>query len=318
MAGMSGKFGIQYSSFSYPEGNESIYSHISEVALECERLGFDSFTLADHFFSALGPPQEPFMEAWTTLSALSVTTQRIRLGSLVSSNLFRNPALLAKMAATVDVISNGRLILGVGSGNLPKEYQMYGLSFGTPRERIGRLEEALQVITMLWSGDQVDFEGRYYSLEGAICSPGPLQKPRPPIMVGGDGQKATLRLVARYGDMCNIHGSPEAIREKLDSLDRHCGSIGRDPAEVLKTRHSFAIIGETDAEVKAKAQGFLDGTGLAPSVLDSFDIGTPGQLTELYRRHFDAGLDYLIVNFRRDAGVEPVQLFAQQVMPNFS
>jgi len=313
---MSGKFGIQYSSFSYPDGNESIYSHISEVALECERLGFDSFTLADHFFSALGPPQEPFMEAWTTLSALSVTTERIRLGSLVSSNLFRNPALLAKMAATVDVISNGRLILGVGSGNLPKEYQMYGLSFGAPGERIGRLEEALQVITMLWSGDQVDFEGRYYSLEGAICRPGPLQKPRPPIMVGGDGQKATLRLVARYGDMCNIHGDPKAIKEKLDALDRHCESISRDPTEVLKTRHSFAIIGETDAEVNAKIQGFLHGTGLAPSVLDSFDIGTPGQLTELYRRHFDAGLDYLIVNFRRDAGVEPVQMFAQQVMPN--
>ncbi len=315
---MSGKFGIQYSSFTYPDGDAGIYSHISEVALECERLGYDSFTLADHFFSALGPPQEPFMEMWTTLSALSVTTQRIRLGSLVSSNLFRNPGLLAKMAATVDVISKGRLILGVGSGNLPSEYKMYGLPFGAPGERIGRLEEALQVITMLWSGEQVDFQGRYYNLEGAICSPGPLQKPHPPIMVGGDGRKATLRLVARYGDMCNIHGNPSEIREKLDALEAHCERIGRDPAAVLKTRHSFAIIGESDAEVQGKVQRYLDETGLDSSALNGFDIGTPDELTELYRRHFDAGLEYLIVNFRRDGGVEPVQMFAERVMPHFS
>ena len=314
---MAGKFGLQYSSFVYPDGDENIYSHISEVALESERLGFDSFCLADHFFSALGPPQEPFMELWTTISALAATTSRIRLGALVSSNLFRNPALLAKMGATVDVISDGRLLMGIGSGNLEQEYKMYGLTFGTPGERIRRLEEGLQIVTRLWSEDRVDFQGKYYSLDGAICSPGPIQDPRPPIMVGGDGLKTTLRLVAQYGDMCNIHGSPAVIREKLDALEYHCEAVGRDPGEILKTRHSFAIIGETEGDVESKIEKYLTETSLDRSSLNSFDIGTPEQLTELYQKHFDAGLEYLFLNFRRDGGVEPVQLFAQQVMPNF-
>ena len=315
---MAGKFGIQYSSFVYPEGPEHIYSRISEAALVSERLGFDSFCLADHFFSALGPPQEPFMELWTTLSALSVTTKRIRLGSLVSSNLFRNPALLAKMGATVDVISGGRLIMGIGSGNLAKEYQMYGLSFGTPGERLRRLEESLQVITRLWSGEEVSYQGKYYSLEGATCSPRPIQSPNPPIMVGGDGRKATLRLVAQYGDMCNIHGSPGEIETKLDALNSHCEEVGRDPSKILKTRHSFVIIGETEAEVEGKIERYLTETGSDRSSLDSFDIGTPGQLTELYQQHFNSGLEYLYVNFRRDGGVGPIQLFAEQVMPSFT
>ena len=314
---MPKKFGLQYSSFLYPDRDEGIYSHVAQVALEAERLGFDSLMLADHFYSAIGPPQEPYMETWTLLGALAATTNHIRLGSLVTANLFRNPALVAKMGASVDVISGGRLIMGIGSGNLKQEYDMYGVPFGTNADRLGRLEEAVQIIHKMWTEDTSQFEGKYYQINDAICSPKPVQQPRPPILIGGDGEKVTLRLAAQYGDMCNIHGDPATIRHKLDVLEAHCNKLGRDPDEIVKSRHSFMIIGENEAEVEVKVERYLTETSLERSAISRFDIGTAAQMQQLCGELFEAGLDYLIVNFRRDWGVEPLQLFAEQVMPGF-
>jgi len=316
---MAGKFGIQQPSHTVPEG-ENQYKRVEQVAVEAEKLGFDSFWVMDHFIQIpiVGSEQEPILEGWTTIAALAAKTSKIRLGTMVTSNVFRNPAHLAKMGATVDVISGGRLIMGMGAGYHQREFEGYGfLPSSTRAERIRRLEEAVQIIDKMWTEEAPDFQGRFYSISKAICNPKPIQKPRPPIMIGGGGEQLTLRVVARYADMCNLFGDPPAVRHKLEVLERHCGEVGRDPKSILKTRLGPIIIASNEASLEKAKERALSGGRYFAGRPEDVITGTPQQCIEICGKLFEAGMDYLIFNFPNSFELEPLQLFAQEVVPAF-
>src|SRR5579871_3297300 len=202
------------------------YETMVRVAQEAEASGYASIWLYDHFHTVPTPTQEVTFECWTSTAALARDTKRVRLGQMVTCNSYRNPALLAKMASTVDALSHGRLILGIGAGWYEHEYLAYGYPYPGTRERLERLREAVQVILAMWSQEEAYFEGKYYSVNGAINQPKGVQKPHIPLLIGGGGEKVTLRLVAQYADACNIGGNIPTIKHKLDVLRQHCEEIG--------------------------------------------------------------------------------------------
>jgi alkanesulfonate monooxygenase SsuD/methylene tetrahydromethanopterin reductase-like flavin-dependent oxidoreductase (luciferase family) len=226
------------------------YDEILKVWLEAdEEPVFEHAWLWDHFIPLRGPANGAALEAWTLLAALAAQTKRLRLGVIVTSNRIRPPAVLAKMAATVDVISRGRLEFGIGAGGsaqrdpalnqiVHREYDAYGIDVVPTPEAIGALGEACTIIKRMWSEDEpFDFEGRYYQLKGAICEPKPVQRPRPPIMIGAAGEKLSLRVVAEHADIwnCPTRGDVEEFRRKSAVLDEHCAAIGRDPSEIRRS-----------------------------------------------------------------------------------
>lgn len=200
-----------------------------------EVLGFHTAWVFDHFFPIFADPGGPCLEAWTTLSALAAHTQRMQVGVLVTGNTYRHPALLANMAVSVDHVSGGRLILGLGAAWFEQEHRAYGIPFPPRGERIRRLDESLALLKLLWTEERVTFKGRYYELRDAYCEPKPLQRPHPPIMVGGGGERMTLRVVARHADQWNTFGSPETFKKKIALLEEHCREIGRDPDTIEKS-----------------------------------------------------------------------------------
>ncbi len=226
------------------------YDQILSVWLEAdEEPLFEHAWLWDHFIPLRGPANGAALEAWTLLAALAAQTKRLRLGVIVTSNRIRPPAVLAKMAATVDVISRGRLEFGIGAGGseqsdpalsqiVHREYDAYGIDVVPTRDAIGALGEALTIIKRMWTEDEpFDFDGRFYKLKGAICEPKPVQRPRPPIMIGAAGEKLSLRVVAEHADIwnCPTRGDVEEFRRKSGVLDEHCAAIGRDPSEIRRS-----------------------------------------------------------------------------------
>ena len=199
---------------------------------------FEHAWVNDHFMSLGDNPADPYLEGWTLLAALAAQTRRLRIGVMVTSNTYRYPAVLAKMAATVDIIAHGRLNFGIGTGWSEREHRAYGIPLPPPGERIRRLGEACELIRRLWTEPVVSFDGRYYHLSEAHCEPKPIQKPYPPFVIGGDGEQLIQRVVARYADIwdCSVD-SPEEYRHKSAVLDSHCAAIGRDPATIERSRH---------------------------------------------------------------------------------
>lgn len=228
-----------------------------------ERLGYDGVWLADHFMPNAKDTKQPWPEAWTTLAALAATLPRLRLGPLVTGNTYRHPAVLAKMAATVDHICEGRLVLGLGAGWQENEHRKYGLDFGTVGERLSRLEEACQVIKALLHEDSASFAGKHYQLQDAPLWPKPCQT-RLPLMIGGGGEKVTLRIAAQYADEWNVWGTPAVLQRKMAILDSHCERLGRDPAEI--ERSAVAMLFVTDDAEAAKKAGATPPAALAGSV----------------------------------------------------
>ena len=228
------RLGLQLPSFSYPGGTPEIRGRLTEIARATESAGLDSLWVMDHLFqlpedTGWGGPEEPMLEAYSTLGFLAGVTERIRLGALVGCALFREPALLIKAATTVDVLSGGRLTFGIGAGWYEREARGLGIPFPDRRERFARLEETLQIATRLWSDDRSPYSGAFTTLAEPIIRPQPVSRPRPPIMVGGNGERRTLRLVARYADACNfLVLEPDEVRAKLEVLRRHCDELGRD------------------------------------------------------------------------------------------
>jgi F420-dependent oxidoreductase-like protein len=205
----------------------SDYNTIKQIAQDCESLGYDSVWAMDHFMWGFKEAGSVF-EAWTLLSALAVETKTIKLGPLVGCNSFRNPTLTAKIASTLDVISNGRLIFGYGAGWKEEEYRAYGFPFEDPVTRLKKLKEGITLIKKLWTEEKTSFSGDFYEAKGAICNPKPLQKPHPPIMIGGGGEKYTLKLAAEIGDIWDRWGaSIEEYRRKVKILHEHCDTLGR-------------------------------------------------------------------------------------------
>jgi len=312
------RFGLQHPIFTFDGKGGQIFKTLTARARSAEEGGFDSLWLMDHLLMipGVGKPEDPMPESWTTLSSLIGVTRKIRLGTLVTGNIYRNPALLAKMGATVDVLSRGRLFMGIGAGWFEEEAEAYGIPHYDVPGRLKRLGEALQIIRGMWSENSFSFEGKFYNVNKAICMPKPVQKPHPPIMIGGDGEKTLLRLVAKYGDACNLFGGNAAvIRHKLSVLKKHCKAVGRDYDDILKTRLGHVIIAKDHRE----AMSIAEEEGISPERLKSRTIfGSPAQVKAGIRELADAGLEYLILNMPPKREETMLKQFAEEIIPSFS
>ncbi len=237
--------GIHFANFTLPGGPAALAPALATTARVAEEAGCSTFTLMDHWFQMelFATSQDPMLEGYTSLGFVAGQTQRMTLGLLVTGVTYRQPGLLAKIVTTLDVLSSGRAMLGIGAAWYEREHLGLGVAFPPISERFERLEEALQICNQMWSDNDGPYEGRYYQLSETICSPSPVQQPRPKILIGGGGERKTLRLVARYADACNLFATgPDEVGHKLDVLARHCETEGRDPATIRRT-----IIGGGDA-----------------------------------------------------------------------
>lgn len=246
--------------------------------------GWDGMWLADHFMPNATDTSTPWPEAWTTLAALAPQVPGIRLGTLVTGNTYRHPAVLAKMAATVDHISGGRLVLGIGSGWQENEHQQYGIEFGTVRQRLDRLEEACAMIKSLFNEPSANFEGRFYTLKQATLEPKPLQ-PNLPLMVGGGGEKVTLRITARYADEWNVWGTVETMIHKMKILDRHCEDIGRDPKDIQRSAVALLFLSDDDKFIQQ----------IRETVDRALIAGNLAEVQDTVKAYQEAGVDELLV-----------------------
>jgi F420-dependent oxidoreductase-like protein len=317
------KFGYQQPSHTFDglEGNNSttIFEKLSTIARRCEDEGYDSFWIMDHLIQIelVGKYEEPIMESYTTLSALAPLTNKIKLGALTTCNLFRNPALLAKMGATIDQISKGRFWLGLGAGWFEEEAKRYGYNFEDNKTRLRMLEESLQIIEKAWTEDYPSFHGRYYSIENLILNPKPIQKPRPRILVGGGGERTTLRLVAKYADACNLFPSGKELQEKLEALKKHCEQVGRDYSKILKSKLASVMFGRDREDAMRKIKATKPPSIDIGSYADSFLLGSASEISEQVSHLVDQGIDYLIVNFRGKYDPNDHEVFARDVISRF-
>lgn len=248
------KLGIQV------EGQEGLtWEQWERVVRAVDASPLDSLFRSDHFMSDMGPPERPSLEAWTSLSAAALMTSRIRFGPLVSPITFRHPAMLARFAAAVDIMSGGRLILGVGAGWDEEEHQAFGIDLPSIGERLDRLEESIAVIRLLWTGGPVSFTGRHFQLRQATAFPVPVQQPGPPILVGGDGERRLLRIVAQHADEWNSTvATPEEYRHKVQVLVDHCRAVGRDPDAITRSWMGPVCIGQSPEAVEERAAWFAE------------------------------------------------------------
>jgi F420-dependent oxidoreductase-like protein len=287
------------------------YKELAALCRRCEGIGFNSAWLMDHL--TWGPDDAVF-ECWTTLSALSRETSEIHLGPFFLCNDYRNPALVAKMAATLDVISDGRVELGMGAGWKDDEYRAYGYPFSPPRERIARLDEAVSIMKLMWSGRPATFKGNYYQIQEAECKPRPVQPGGPRLWIGGGGERLTLRVTAGHADACNFSGlstDVETFRNKLAILESHCRSVGRNPHDILKSVTLEMILGRDEGEAHRNEKR-------APSSRspEARFVGTPSQCIALLQEFVDSGASYFMLH------IEDLQssfdLFEKEVLRSFT
>jgi len=289
------RLGLQLPSFTFPGGPAELRSHLTEIAEAADAAGFSSLWVMDHLFqlpedTGWGGPEEPMLEAYSTLGFLAGLTSRVRLGALVGCAMFREPGLLLKTATTVDVLSGGRLTFGIGAGWYEREARGLGIAWPERSERFARLEETLRLAHQVWADDRSAFIGRFSTLAEPIIRPMPLSRPHPPIMVGGNGERRTLRLVAQYADACNfLVLEPDEIRGRMRALRAHCDAIGRDVSEI---------------EITA-----LDEVDLRPGRM------TPGDVIARARAQADAGVEHLIVNMPDAWDVRHLELIGREVIP---
>jgi len=295
------------------------FGAIRNVALRCEALGFDSIWVYDHFITFPATTEACF-ESWTTLGALAALTKNLGLGQLVTCNSYRYPSVLAKIGATLDVISNGRLNLGIGAGWYKLEYDAYGIPYPKDSVRIAQLREAVQIIKKMWMEDEPSFHGQYYTIEKAINSPKPIQKPHPPILIGGEGKKLTLRVVAELADRCNFGGSitPQRYKELLQVLDEHCRRVGRRIDQIEKTLIvDYTVIAKNRTALKEKIKKFKPKGVSKAQFTEGNLVGTPEDIISRIQEFIDVGVTYFMMRFPDMLKNEPFQLFAEEVMPAF-
>jgi F420-dependent oxidoreductase-like protein len=321
------KFGLQHPNFSFDYDGQSNKADNSQIAdslknliTKAENSGFDSFWVMDHFHQIqfVGRPEEAMLEGWTVISMLAAITTKIKLGTLVTGIIYRYPSVLAKIAATLDVLSKGRLFMGIGAGWNEQESLAYGISFPSNQERMLRLEEAIQVIRKMWTEEPyASFNGKYYQIRNAYCNPKPIQKPSPPILVGGSGERKTLKIVAKYADACNLFGSPETVRKKLDILKEHCKSVGRDYSSILKTKLSAIIVDDNNDMAKNRVRKTFG--GIPEEQIKEFVIyGTPEDVSRQIEIFEQVGIQYLTVNLEPYGELEALNTFANKVINKIS
>jgi len=286
------------------------YRELATLCRRCEVVGFDSAWLMDHLTWG---PDDAVLECWTTLSALSCETSKIHLGPFFLCNGYRNPALVAKMAATLDIISDGRLELEMGAGWKEDEYRAYGYPFGPPAERIARLNEAVSIIKLMWSGKPVTFHGKYYNFLETVCRPKPVQPGGPCLWIGGGGEQLTLRATAKHADACNFSGlstSLQMFQRKVAILERHCRSVGRRPDEIMKSVTLELILGKDENEARRNERQ-------APpsrSPENRF-VGTPSHCISSLQGFIDSGASYFMLHI--EDLLSSLDLFEKDVLPSF-
>lgn len=284
------------------------YETMTCVAQTADEVGFASVWLVDQFHTIPHPSQEVTFESWTTTAALARDTKRIRVGQTVTCNGYRDPALLAKMASTVDVLSHGRLNFGIGAGWFEHEYRAYGYDYPETPDRLRRLAEAVQVILAMWTQEEAVFEGKYNQVRGAINQPKGVQQPHIPLLIGGGGEKVTLKLVAQYGDACNVFGDQETIKHKFAVLKAHCAAVGRDYESIHRTAGAFCCIGETDEQARAKFPAALLGRPVAAGAL----IGSPDTIREHLAELEASGVQEVILGLPDVLQLDTLRFFAQE------
>jgi F420-dependent oxidoreductase-like protein len=290
------RIGLQIPRFTWPEGTASIGPKLADIGRTADEAGFASIWVMDHFFQieVVGDVEEPMLEGYSALSYLAAVTEKVRLGTLVTGVHYRYPGLLVKTATTLDVISGGRAYLGIGAGWNERESRGLGVPFPSTKERFERLEEALQIAQQMWSEKVGSYEGEHYQLAEALNNPQALSEPHPPIMIGGMGEKRTLRLVAQYADACNLfaYGGPDMVRHKLDVLQGHCEDVGRDYEEIERT-----ALGTVNL-----AEGGM----------------TADEVIGFCRQMSEAGIQHLIFNMPNVHEIEPLERFGEEIIPALS
>jgi F420-dependent oxidoreductase-like protein len=294
---------------------------LKTIALQCEELGYDAIWFGDHL--ATGDSR---LECWTILSALATCTKSIRIGSMVLCNNFRNPALLAKMAASLDIISKGRLEFGIGAGGNKDEHESYGYDFPDPRVRIRRLRESLEIIKRMWTQDRPSYHGEYYHIERVLSAPKPLQKPYPPITIGGGGERYTLRVVARYADRWNGFGPLSQYLQKMKMLENYCTQIGRTPSEIEKSYYFMLGIYHNESELGERLKKDYQNLpiGYATSyekwleiVRARYILGTPEECLNQIRNVVDSGITHFVIGSERqvtNTRMDELRLFSEEVV----
>ena len=285
-----------------------------EIARYAEDAGLDSLWVYDHFHNVPRPAHETVFECWTTLAAISQVTSRIMLGQMVTCTPYRDPSLTAKITSNIDVMSNGRLIWGVGAGWYEHEFKGYGYEFPRPAARIKMMEEAIEIVTAMWADDDVSYSGVHYELDGAQCDPKPVQQPRPQVLIGGGGEQLTLRVVARLGDASNFGGTPDEFAHKCEVLKGHCAAVGRDYDEIQKTISGEIFIRETEAEIEAAGSLSLVGLPMDQWRAGAF-VGTPEQVAAAMQARIDLGATAFYPWCADYPDTETVRLLAEVVAP---
>jgi len=283
-----------------------------------EQTGWDAACVTDHFMPNTADRVGDMLESWTTLTALAALTKRMRVGTIVSGNTYRHPAVLAKMAANVDIISGGRLICGIGAGWQENEHTAYGLPFYTVGERLQRLDEACQVLNMLWTQERSTFKGKYYQLDDAPLMPKPVQKPRPELLIGGGGEKVTLKIVARWADHWNVWGGPDILAKKGKILDGYCAAIGRDPKTILRSAVMVPVLSEDRAQIDKFQRIFMQRMSRdEASAKDTMLAGSVAQIQDKLGKLREAGVGLLFIPtmFLGKDQLKPLDAFIEKVAP---
>lgn len=300
------------------------YAELARAFEEIERMGFNSVWLYDHFYPMIDPTNLSVLECFTALSALAPQTKNIRIGALVACNSFRSPSLLAKIGASLDVISSGRLEFGIGAGWYKNEYEAYGFPFPDALVRLEQLREAVQVIKKLWTEPRASFEGKYYALRDAISEPKPIQTPHPPIWIGGSGEKVTLRIVAEFGDYCNLMGSPREFRRKLHTLEKHCSRVRRSFDHIRKSWHGFLVLVDDRSLTRTTVQAIKSKIPIERTREMKFDdfvqrniVGDKQECMEKIDELVDAGATYIIPHLFDSASLRLTRAFSREIMPAF-
>jgi len=291
------------------------YEAMTKVAQAADRGPWDGVWVYDHFHTVPEPTLETTFECWTITSTLVRDTKRVRVGQMVGCNGYRNPALYAKIASTVDVASHGRLNAGIGAGWYEHEWRAYGYGFPELKERMGRFKEACEIIHRMWTEDYPVFKGTYYTIDRPINEPKGVQKPHPPLWIGGSGERVTLKLVAQFGDACNVGGDPDTIRHKLGVLRQHCETVGRNYDDIVKSAEAEVLVigrDEDPERTRARArrdEGFREGTLIADA----------DRVAEYLRTLIEAGIDYFIIYIPGLAyDLEPLHRFETEVIPQLA
>ena len=302
---------VQFALFSPQAGQP--YQALVDRAQLCEQLGYHSMWLVDHMWTR-GMPDLDHHECLALMSALCAKTEKLRIGSLVLCNSYRNPALLAKSLCTIDHVSNGRLEVGLGAGWMDEEYRGYGYEFPSMKVRLQQLDEGLQVMKLIFTEKKASFKGRHYTIADARCNPKAVQKPHPPITIGGSGEKVMLKLVAKYADRWNCPAGYDSFERKFNVLKEHCKTVGRDPDSIEVSEQLLVCIGTTKDEVEQK---WKMAQGLKPFSTTGIK-GTPAELVEQLKQRVKMGITTFTIFFSDFAPPPTLELFAREVMPAFA